>query len=117
MASQRGFTLIEAIVALVLFEIAALALVATTAVAARDLAMADRHARGFALASDRVARLRGGACAATSAGTELHANGLREHWRVDAMGTLRAIADSVELPAPAGAAGAVVVRAWEACSP
>lgn len=113
---RRGFTLIEALVALVLFEIAALALVATTAVAARDLGIADRHARGHALAIDRVARLKVGACAATTSGSRAHPGGLAEHWRVAAVGDLREISDSVELTLP-GRTGSVVVREWEICQP
>jgi Tfp pilus assembly protein PilV len=117
MRSRPGFTLIEAMVALVLFEIAALALVATTAVATRDLASAERHSRAFALASDRVARLRGGACGAAAFGSAAQPGGLREHWRVEAVATLRVIVDSVEVPLPARRVGAVVVRGWEVCAP
>lgn len=114
---RSGFTLVEALVALVLFEIAALALVATTAVAARDLGVADRHARGHALAVDRVARLKGGACAALTAGTRTHPGGLAEHWRVAAAGELREISDSVALALPGRRTTSVVVREWEICPP
>ena len=114
---RAGFTLIEALVALVLFGIGALALVATTAVAARDLGIADRHARGHAMAVDRVARLRVTACAATATGSAGHPGGLAEHWRVGAAGSLREISDSVELTMPGKRAASVVVREWEICPP
>ena len=113
---RPGFTLIEALVALVLFEIAALALVATTAVAARDLGVADRHARGHAIAVHRVARLRVGACNGATAGSQAHPGGLTEHWRVSAAGDLREILDSVELTLP-GKRASVVIREWEICPP
>ncbi len=112
---RRGFTLVEALVALVLFEVAALALVATTALTARDLATADRHARAFAMASDRVARIRGSACAGGASGALAHQGGLEERWRVEGAGPLRAVIDSVTIALPRGRTGAVVVRAWELC--
>jgi len=114
---RSGFTLVEALVALVLFEIAALALAATTMVAARELAAADRHRRGQAIALDRVARLRIGACTAVTVGRHLHEGGLEEHWRVRAAGPLREIVDSVVLTLPGRREGAVVVRGWEVCAP
>ena len=117
MRLRAGFSLIEAMVALVLFEIAALALTATTALVTRDMAAADRHARAYAIATDRVARLRPGACTGAASGSLAHANGLQEHWRVQASASVRMIVDSVALPPHRGRAGAVVVRAWEACAP
>lgn len=114
---RSGFTLVEALVALVLFEIAALALAATTIVAVRDLAAADRHRRGQAVALDRVARLRVGACTTVTAGSQAHPGGLEEHWRVRGTGPLREIVDSVALALPGGREGAVVVRGWEVCAP
>ena len=112
---RAGFTLIEALIALVLFQIAALALAATTAVAARDLAIANRHARAEALARDRVARLRSSACAGAAGGSRQHAGGLEEYWRVTIDGQARKVSDSVVLRLPGGRVSAVVMTAWELC--
>jgi Tfp pilus assembly protein PilV len=112
---MRGFTLIEALVALVLFQIAALALAATSAVAARDLAAANRHARAHLLAQDRVGRLRPGACLGPASGSQEHPGGLTEHWRVSADGPIRSVTDSVSLVLPGQRTGSVVVRAWSWC--
>ena len=114
---RSGFTLIEAIVALVLFQIAALALAATTALAARDLGVADRYARAHVLALDRVARLRAAACAGPAAGSVAHRGGLVEQWRVESAGSVHAIVDSVTLTLPRGRTGTVVVRGYELCAP
>lgn len=114
---RAGFTLIEALVALVLFQIAALAFAATSAVAARDLAVAHRHTRAHAIAVERVARLRAGGCAATAGGWQLHAAGFEERWTVVTIGGIRAIADSVSFVLPGGKVGAVVSRGWEICVP
>jgi Tfp pilus assembly protein PilV len=112
---RSGFTLIEALVALVLFQIAALALGATTAVAARDLAVANRHTRANVVARDRVARVRSSACASPTAGSQEHPGGIREQWRVEAQGQVRVITDSVTIALPRGRVGSVVVRVWEVC--
>ena len=112
---RSGFTLIEALVALVLFQIAALALAATTAVAARDLAVANRHTRANVVARDRVARVQSSACATPSAGSQEHPGGLRERWGVEVDGPLRIITDSVTIALPRGRVGSVVIRAWEIC--
>lgn len=112
---RSGFTLIEALVALVLFQVAALALAATTAVAARDFTVAQRHGRAQLLAQDRVARLRATACRGTVAGAQAHPGGIEERWTVRAEGAVREISDSVRLTLPGGRTRDVVVRAWERC--
>src|SRR5688572_2914423 len=114
---RAGFTLIEAMVALVLFQIAALALAATTAVAARDLAVAHRHARAHAIAVGRVALLKAGACAGVTSGFEQHAGGFAETWIVVANGQARTLSDSVAFDLAGGKRGAVVARGAELCPP
>lgn len=91
---RPAFTLIEVIVALLLLEIGVLALLATTAVIARDLGASQRRVHAQWLSRDRVARLRVSACAAPSSGRSTTA-GLDEVWRVDVAGDRRIIRDSV----------------------
>jgi Tfp pilus assembly protein PilV len=113
---RKGFTLVEAIVALLLFEFGMLALAAASAVAARDIAYAQRSMRAQALARHRVELLRANACPAPGSGTAEAPGGLREFWRVDATGPLRIISDSVDLMLPGGRRGDVVLRAWTICA-
>jgi|SRR5688500_7712621 Tfp pilus assembly protein PilV len=113
---RRGSSLIEALIALVLFQFGMLALVATSAVAARDLAAANRHARAQALAANRVEQLRAQACPASLAGSMSWPGGLTEYWRVEASGMRRIISDSVELLLPRGRRASHVMQAHVLCS-
>ncbi len=112
---RRGFTLIEAIVALVLFQFGMLALAAAGALAARDLAIARQSARAQALARNRVELLRSSTCPPPGAGSVAHSHGLVEMWRVEAAGARRTITDSVDYALPRGARGHVVARAGTVC--
>lgn len=60
MREERGFTLIEVMVALCLFAIGAAALAETLVVAQRVRASSARWGRAVTLAEDRLERLRGG---------------------------------------------------------
>ena len=113
----RGFTLIETIVALVLLEIAMLALAATAAVAARDLSDAMIQRRAFDIARNRVGALRLVACGGSAAGSQPVHGGMVERWRVDASANSRAIMDSVSVPLTRGRVTTVVTRAWTLCAP
>lgn len=113
---MRGFTLIEVVLALVLFQFGMLALAATTAVVARDLSVANRRARAHALAEARVAALRAPSCPGAAAGTARADGGLEEHWRVRAEGDVREIVDSVVMALPRGRTSSVVLRAWVLCA-
>lgn len=112
---RAGFTLIEALIALVLFQIGMLALAATSAVAARDLGVANRRTRAHAVAAHRVARLRTGSCPSPASGTAKLGGGLTEHWRVDAAGKARIVSDSIVLVMPGGRTSSVVARVWTLC--
>lgn len=94
-----------------------LALVATSAVAAQDLAAANRRVRAQSLAANRVEHLRALACPAPVAGSAQWPGGLTEYWRVDAAGTRRIITDSVELLLPRGRRGSHVMQAHVLCPP
>jgi Tfp pilus assembly protein PilV len=112
---RSGFTLVEVLVALFLFEFGMLALAAATAVAARDLAAANVSLRAQAIARTRVEQLRSAPCPAPDAGTAT-TNGVREFWRVSAAGSLRIISDSVAFTLPRGRRGTHVRRAWTICA-
>ena len=114
---RSGFTLVETLVALLLFQIGMLAVAATGAVAARDVAIARRTALARDLARNRVEALRSTACGVTGsgAGSAESAAGVTEHWRVVASGSGRAIVDSVAFALPAGRRGSVVIRGATLC--
>lgn len=71
----RGFTLVEVVVALLVFAIGALGLAAETAALTRLVARSRRTARVSAAAAMRLERLQAGACEARSNGTELVMHG------------------------------------------
>jgi len=112
---RGGFTLIEVLIALLLFELGMLALTGVAAVAARDLASANRTARAHALARNRVEMLRSTRCPSPVSGST-SANGINERWRVTAEENTRRIADSVEFTLPSGRIRRVVREAWVVCS-
>lgn len=114
MRNRAGFTLIETLVALMLFQFAMLALAAGAAVAARDLATARRVDRAHDSARNRVERL-ASHCPEPSTGT-VETSTLVEHWRVDVIDRLRLITDSVVYTRSDGLTGFVVARAAVLCA-
>lgn len=119
---RQGFTLVETLVALVLFQFGMLAVAAAMGVAARDLTVAQRIARAHSMARNRVELIRAAGCPSPASATLDHTGGggtegLVEHWRVEADGTQRFITDSVEFALPAGRRGRVVLRAAAICPP
>ena len=111
---RSGFTLVEVLVALVLFELGMLALTGVAAVAARDIASANRLARAHALARNRVETLRPAACSAAASGTTVSGAGT-EHWRVQIVGMSRRVSDSVVFRLPGGRTDAVESSTWIHC--
>ena len=114
MRNRPAFTLVETLVALVLFQFALLALAAGAAVAVRDLAAARRMATAHAMARNRVEWLASLSCAPTGAGA-VATNGYVEHWRVDPAGDRLLIRDSVVFTRPNGASGFAIARGATLC--
>lgn len=113
----NGFTLIETLVALVLFQVAMLALAATSAVAARDLATAHRSVRATVLARNRVELLRAQPCPEPAVASTTLPGGFTESWTIEAAGLRRNIAVIVEFPLPRGRAGRVALSGSAICLP
>lgn len=112
---RRGSSLIEALLALVLLQFGLLATIAASAVASRDLAAANRRVRAQEVARGRVDGLRVNGCAAAAPGSMRWPGGIEEHWRIDAVGMLRVITDSVVMVLPRGKRAAHVRRGWVLC--
>jgi Tfp pilus assembly protein FimT len=71
----RGFTLAELLVAVVLFEVGLLALLSTTAAVTRMLARGRHATLAATFATQRLERLRPGACASQAPGSEVRSVG------------------------------------------
>ena len=109
---RRGFTLVELLVALVVFDVALLAFAADAALLVRLRAAAMRRDAGRLAAVSRLDRLRASGCPAPSAGQDSSVAGVHEYWRVDAAGaTIRRIRDSVDFGTPAAPAALVLYSA------
>jgi Tfp pilus assembly protein PilV len=113
--TRAGFTLVETLVALVLFQLGMLAMVATAGIAARDLAEAVARRRAQDIATAHAEALRSAACRGAGSGSALLTAGMVEHWRVDAVGFGRSVTDSIELPLSRGRRTEVVARTWTVC--
>lgn len=111
---RSGFTLIETLVALVLFQFGMLAVTAAAAVAARDLATAQRMVRAQSTARERVELLRARVCPDIAAGTH-QSDGLVEYWAIESLAAHRVLRDSVAFTLPRGRKGHVVLRAYALC--
>jgi len=111
---RTGFTLIEVIIALVLFEFAMLALAAATSVAARNLAAANLGARALDAAHNRVEQLRVTSCSTPGSGSE-SARGVTEFWNVRGTDRVRFVSDSVEYALPDGHRHRLVLYATVLC--
>jgi Tfp pilus assembly protein PilV len=116
-SGRRGFTLVETLVALVLFQVGMFALVATAAVSARDLAEAVARRRAQVIASSHAELLRADACRSAPAGSAALTAGMVERWRVDVVGVGRAVTVTVDVPLPRGRSVEVAASAWSVCSP
>lgn len=94
MARRPGFTLVELLVAMLLVQVALLAVLATSAVIVR--AVGDNEARWRAVqrASDRLERLAAGPCTASAASVQ-YVDGAQETWRVDVANGVRDLRDSI----------------------
>ena len=108
---SRGFTIVEAVAALLLLGVGVIATAGGAGAAGRMLGQGRRRAAAAILASGRLDRLRavaGGtrprcAAAAFSGGTAC-TDGVRETWLVAPAGAARLVRDVVEYAGPAGTA-------------
>jgi prepilin-type N-terminal cleavage/methylation domain-containing protein len=97
---RAGFSLIELLVALVLLDLALLAVAGTSAAAARHLAAARARGRLATIAQSRVEWVASQPCGPASGGTVTFPGGT-EIWSVSApSGAIRVVHDSIELGAP-----------------
>jgi prepilin-type N-terminal cleavage/methylation domain-containing protein len=111
---RRGFTLVEVLVALVLIQFGLMAVAATSAIAARHIAIASRETNARAVARERVESLRWTACSGEGNGSRVTEE-ISEHWSVRGTDSWRALRDSVEYPLPSGQRGRLVLEQLVMC--
>jgi prepilin-type N-terminal cleavage/methylation domain-containing protein len=87
MSASKGFTLVETIVALLLFSVGGLALTSTAAIIGRQLKVDDVRERAGRVAVSRLETLRANCRGATSGGELLQ--GVRSQWSVRATDAAR----------------------------
>ena len=113
--ARSGFTLVELLVALVVFDVALLAFAADAAVLVRLQGVSSRRDAGIALAESRVAGFRALGCPSAAAGDSWPAPGVHEHWSVQAAGDAsRHVIDSVHF-SDGQPPAAFVLRTTVAC--
>lgn len=112
--ARAGFTLVEVLIAIILIDVALLALVGGTAVLVRQATEIRSRAAALSAAANRIQRLGAGPCVAT-AGSASAPGGVQEEWSLALHGNnVRDVRDSVIFRL-AGATGSVVLRSRIPC--
>lgn len=112
---RRGFTLVELLVALLVFDAALLAFAADAAVLVRVRGRAAQREAGIAAAESRLAWLRAEGCPPVGAWQGAVAPGVREFWWVaPGAGASRRLRDSVAFGSPVSP-GAYVLHSALVC--
>lgn len=106
---RHGFTLVELLVALLLIEVALLALSAMGAIAVRALADTSARSAAVSAVAARLERLSASPCTAPATGSASSPHGIREWWTVQLRDSSTAIVrDSAEYPSRQGVRGFVL---------
>jgi Tfp pilus assembly protein PilV len=99
---RAGFTIVEAIVALLLMAVGLLAVAASGAVVVREVGAVAARTRGGLLARNRVEIFAASTCTGAGiAGTD-SLRAARGHWSVRGDGALRTLSDSIVMLATNG---------------
>ncbi len=114
--NERGFTLIELMISMMLFTVGILSLTATSGVVVRMMGGAREQTLVATLAQSRFERLRGVGCATSAfAGGSATTRGIAERWTVststgaNAAVQVRVLTDSVTYQTPRGVRRSVYV--------
>ena len=94
---RRGATLVELLVALLLLDLALLALAGMSAVAVQRLGEAGRRSRAAIAATSRVEWLSSRGCGATASGGGLLEPGVIESWTSTSLGVAAEVVDSIRV--------------------
>jgi len=100
--SERGFTLVEIVIALVVLSVGLLGLASTAALTTRMIAQGQRHSQTAALANQRLEILRATSCPVLTAGSEAVGQ-VRLIWFVQSPGGERTREVILHVSSPTGA--------------
>jgi len=98
---QRGFTIVEVIIAIIILSVGLLALASSAAVATRMIAQGQRYSEASAMASERFELLRSVPCDSLANGSAT-ADQFTVAWRVTATASGRAMLADVAVTSPTG---------------
>jgi prepilin-type N-terminal cleavage/methylation domain-containing protein len=103
MRSERGFTIVEILVAVMILSVGLMGLVTTAGLVTRMIAQGHRYTEASALANERIEILRSQGCPAAGTGTETR-GAYTVSWRVVALATPkgRGLVVSVQSPTTRG---------------
>jgi Tfp pilus assembly protein PilV len=96
---RRGATLVELLIALLLFDMSILSLVAMSAVSVQRLAEAGRRNRAAVAATSRLEQLASRPCNSTTSGAEVLERGVTERWLSTPIVGGQELLDSVRIDA------------------
>jgi Tfp pilus assembly protein PilV len=111
--TRRGATLVELLVALLLFDMSLLSLAAVNAVAVRRTGEASRRSRAIVSASSRIESMLVVACAQQVAGSAMVERGVSEYWTSQPIYLGIEIVDSIRIESRAPES--IVLRARRLC--
>jgi Tfp pilus assembly protein PilV len=111
--SRRGATLVELLVALLIFDMALLTVAAVSALAVRRLGDAERRNRAAIMAASRIEWLASQSCRSASSGALPPTDGITETWSATPLRGARELVDSVGIHSRTPET--IVLRARVAC--
>jgi len=113
-APRAGFTIVELLVAMMVFGIGVLGLAATTATVVRLMGSASRQSMAATVAQSRIEKLRGVPCAALTSGSET-VRGITSAWTVTTVTRGVNITETVTFPTTPGNTRTRVYMTTVAC--
>ncbi|NUQ20772.1 MAG: prepilin-type N-terminal cleavage/methylation domain-containing protein [Gemmatimonadaceae bacterium] len=113
-ALRRGFTIVELLVAMMVFAVGVLGLAATTATVARLMGSASRQTIAATVAQSRIEKLRARSCAALASGSET-VRGVTSSWTVVVATRGDSITETVTFPTARGTTRTRVYKTMITC--
>lgn len=101
MTSQRGFTIVEVLVAVMILSVGLMGLVTTAGLVTRMIAQGHRSTEAATLANERIELLRAQGCPAATSASETR-GAYTVAWRVVAMPSPKGRAIQVSVRSPTG---------------
>jgi prepilin-type N-terminal cleavage/methylation domain-containing protein len=99
MRTERGFTIVEVLVAVMILSVGLMGLVTTAGLVTRMIGQGHRYTEASALANERIEILRSQGCPATGTGTETR-GAYTISWRVVALAAPRGRGFFVNVQSP-----------------